>query len=218
MTKVKQVIEWIRKNAGIIALALVCILFAFGAYSFIGGYGLEFGETFAGSYSSFTRSVQSYTVIDAMLHDFLVQYNASRMGIARFHNSIHDIGNNSLFFVSFEQLLAAPGVNSDLEAVANQPATVYSSILPAMLEDKTVVVYTKQLPQGPFKELSVRRGDKVMVFVPIRDLTDKLIGMMALSWISALDIPPQGPKRDAMIKSLQDAAIRVGGYLSAVNR
>jgi hypothetical protein len=216
ISSLPTIVEWVKKNFSLAVMIAIAGFFLYGAYSFIGGYGTKFGETFAGSYSKFKSSVASYTIIDSMLHDYLTQFNASRIGIARFHNSLHDIGNNSLFFVSFETVIAAPGVSSDIEGIANLPATVYSYILPKLLDDNPVFIHTKDLQQSSLKELFIKRGDKVALFVPIRDLSDKLIGTVVIFWLSENDIPPD-LVREQMTKTLQDAARRIGGYFSATN-
>ena len=211
MDSFRRFVDWAYKN--IWMAILVCLLgcFLYGGYSFVGGYASKFGESFAGNYSRFKLSIASYTVIDTLLHNYLIEYNASRISIGRFHNSVKDIADNAMFFVTFESSIASPGVTLDFN-YKDIPATTYSMVLPSLLDTKPLMLWTKDLPDVPLKELLVQNGTKAALFVPIRDLNDRLIGMITVSWINTSDIPKvQG----SMDTALGQAAIRIGAYLSA---
>lgn len=210
--QIPHVMEWARKHIWLAVIAGMFGIFIYGSYAFVGGYATKFGESFA-SYNSFKHSIASYTVIDTIMHNYLVKYNASRISVARFHNSVHDVGNNALFFITFENTIAAPGVTLDISQI-DTPANIYSVILPSLLDQKPVFVFTKDLPDNTFKETLVKNGVRAAFFVPVRDLSDRLIGMLFVSWISEGDIPKED-QRPAMINDLTEVASRVGAYFSA---
>jgi hypothetical protein len=209
--------EWMRQHVPFVITLVLLGVIGYGAIMFTGSYASKFGEAYVGSYTKFKKTVATYTVIDAMLNDFLSQFNANRISIARFHNSVHDVGNNSLFFVSVETIITSPGVSANQEEVANLPASAFAQLLPEMVSQHAVWIETKDLRNGTLKDITMRRGTKVGLFVPINDLSNQVIGMLHVSWLSDHDIPNE-PERSKLIKSLQDAANRIGGYYSAVNK
>lgn len=213
LTGLPTLVEWAKKNIGVAVFCALTTLAIYGVYSFIGGYATKFGETFAGSYSSFRSSVSNYSVIDILLHDYLNKYNANRIGVSRFHNNIHDLSNNAMFYASSESLVTSPGVAGDVGEVANLSASVFSPILPRLMDNKTVLIRTADLPLSPLRELSLHRGVKTTLYVPIRDLSDRLIAMISIAWMSEGDVPT-GTEMDSMITILSEAAVRIGGYLS----
>lgn len=206
-------IEWAKKNIGVAIFCAVITLLLYGGYSFVGGYATKFGETFAGSYGSFTTSVGNYSVIDTLLHDYLAKFNANRIGVGRFHNNIHDLSNNAMFYVSSESLVTSPGVAGDVGESANLSASVFSPVLPRLMDNKTVLIRTADLPLSPLRELTLHRGVKVVLYVPIRDLSDRLIAMISVAWMSETDVPT-GAEQESMITILSEASVRIGGYLS----
>lgn len=215
-TELPHLFDWCKKHVASACLVLVMGLMIYGAYSFIGGYANHFGETFVpggGTYTSFRKSIASYTVIDNLLHDYLVRYSASRIGIGRFHNNIHDIGNNALFFVSYETILTAPGVSAELSQIANLSATTFSMVLPDLLNNKVIFLKISDLAESPYKELAINRGVKVSAFVPVYDIADHLIAMITIDWLSDADTP-QGPAREELAKTLTAISVKIGGYFS----
>jgi hypothetical protein len=87
-------------------------------------------------------------------------------------------------------------------------------VLPKLLANKSVFLWTKDLPDNTLKEMMGHHGVKAALFVPVRDLSDRLIGMIIVSWISEGDIPAD-QTRSAMTTDLEEVANRVGAYFSA---
>lgn len=209
----RKFLEWARKNVWTAIFISILAFFIYGSYSFVGGYASKFGESFAGSYNKFKLSIASYTVVDKLLEQYLISYNASRISVGRFHDSTRDLGNNELFFVTFESTIASPGVTLDT-SFKDITATTYSAVLPSLLDDKPIFVRTQDLAQTPLKESFTLNGTKAALFIPIHDLAGRLIGMMMVSWLNEADIPKTGITA-SMTTDLNEVANRVGAYLSA---
>lgn len=204
--------SWARRNFW---LAFVSVIFGFclyAGYAFIGGYANKFGESFV-QYNNFKHQIASYTVIDTLLHEYLVKYEASRISIARFHNSIKDVGNNELYFVTFENDIAAPGVTLESNPTKDISAHTYSDVLPNLLDNKTIFVLTKDLPANDMRDQLSKVGTKMALFIPIKDLSDHLIGMVVMSWIG--DMPQDPVLQEDMAKTMSEVASRIGAYLNA---
>lgn len=212
LDNIPGLVAWARKNFW---LAFVSVLFGFclyAGYAFIGGYANKFGESFV-QYNNFKHQIASYTVIDTLLHEYLVKYDASRISIGRFHDSVKDIGNNELYFVTFENEITAPGVALDIGPNKDISAHTYSDVLPNLLNNKSIFIMTKDLPDNGLRDQLTKFGTKMALFVPIRDLSDRLIGMIILSWIG--EIPQDQKIQGDMSHTLDDVANRIGAYLNA---
>lgn len=157
-----------------------------------------------------SRSVASYTVIDVMLHRALMQYNVSRIGIARFH-----VENSQDFYAVFDSMTATPGVSTDISNIQHVPATILDPVLPALMHDRTQLVWTKDLPQGPLRDITVTRKVAVVLYVPIQDQDKHVIGILTAAWLDERELP-DATRRDGMANDLATIARNVGRYMSAV--
>lgn len=182
-------------------------LLLLGSYEF-GRMGMEYALfTFD---RPFHRSVASYTVIDVMLHRALVQYNLSRIGIARFH-----VENKQDFFAVFDSMTASPGVSSNIANLQHISAATLAPVLPALMRDETKLVWTKDLPEGPLRDLSLIREVVVVLYVPIQDSNRQLIGMMTATWLDESHVPDETQRKD-MANDLARMARNIGKYMSAL--
>lgn len=213
-TRVPQLIEWAKTNRRLSVVVVVFLIFLYMGYEFIGGYASALGISFVTEYSKFKKSVASYTVVDNLLLEYLKQFSASRVGVARFHNSVRDIGNNSLFFVSYVSILTAPGITTDLEDIKNIPANTFGPVILKLLDNHPVFIATKDLPDGALRELLNKRGDVDTLYVPINDLNNRLIGFISISWVYEGQVPDVA-SRVSMLATLGAAADRIGAYFSA---
>lgn len=209
-----QLIEWIQKHIILSIVSLLVIIVLFTGYSFIGGYANALGISVGTEYSYFKRSVASYTVIDTMLQHYQVKFTASRVGIARFHDNVRDVANNSMFFVSYQSIIAAPGITANMDDVKNLPASSFSPMLPKLLDNQSVLVMTKDLPNGALKELLAKRGDLATLYAPIYDLRERLVGFIAISWMYEGEIP-KNITDPVLLKEISIVADRIGAYFSA---
>jgi hypothetical protein len=218
LEKIPSLFIWIRNNWITFVSVCVCLLAFYGVYQFIDGYAKPFGQAIATQHQDLKRAVASYTALDAILTKELQKYRGSRVGLFRFHDSEHDVTRTAFFFVSVANMVAAPGVAVDLPSITNLPASTFAPILPDLISHKSFFSMVKDLEPGGLKELETKRGSKAILYVPIDDLSDNLIGFITIAWLSDEDVPG-GPDREAMINSLESDSIRISGYfnLSSIN-
>jgi hypothetical protein len=119
----------------------------------------------------------------------------------------------AFFFVSIANMVAAPGIAVDLPSITNLPASTFSPILPTIMNHKTYFAYIKDMEPGALRELEAKRGSRAVMYVPIDDLADNLIGFITVAWLSEEDIPNDA-ERTAMISALESDAIRISGYFN----
>ena len=184
--------------------------------SSVGGLANALGSSMVGEYSRFKHSVASYSVVDNILETYLHEMNASRVGIARFHDNIRDVGGNSQFFVDYESMVTSAGVTSQISDLHDVPAIAFSAVIPKLLDNKPIFLWVKDLPSGSLRELMTRRGDVAMMCIPINDLNDRLVGMVVISWLYAPQVPAIA-KRAELLQTLVTTAARIGAYFSAQN-
>jgi hypothetical protein len=209
----KQFLEWARTH---LVTAFVVIMLSFlssAGYAFLAGYAGRFGETIASEYGSFQLSVETYPVIQNILNRYLVELKAARVGVSRFHDNVRDIADNRVFFVSIESISTAPGVAAATSDLANVPADVYSEILPTLMDDKPIYVRTRDVQNSVLRELAMKRGVVAVIYVPINDLTDHLIGFLAVDWMNDADLPTSA-ELPTIERDLQTSAERIGAYFS----
>lgn len=204
---------WIRSNLGSFALISMGLLAIYGGYEFIQGYAKPFGASLVTQHEELKRAVSSYTALDSIIQKPLVAFHASRVGLYRFHDSQKDLSRMAFFFCSIANIVAAPGVEIDLPSVTNLPASTFAPVLPVLMEQKTILLVTKNMPNGALRELNGRRGIKEVLYVGINDLEDNLIGFLEVDWLSDEDVPLEAD-RAKMINSLEGDTKRISGYFS----
>jgi hypothetical protein len=212
---VPSVFTWIRQNwITFISISFVGLIL-FATYQFIDGYAKPFGESIASEHNDLKRAVASYTALDSILTKDLIKYKGSRVGLFRLHDNERDVSHMAFFFVSVANMVAAPGIAVDLPSITNLPAATYTPVLPSLINEKPIFTEVKSLEDGPLRELEDERGARAVLFVPIVDLQDDLIGFISIDWVSDEDVPT-GPDRDDMINSLDSDATRISGYFSDI--
>ena len=189
------------------ALAILCGLLILVTYQF-GRIGMDYVIATLGHNSP--RSIASYTTIDVMLHRALVQYNLSRIGIARFR-----VEKGQDFFAVFDSMTASPGVSTDITNLQHVPASTLAPVISALLHDETKLEWTRDLPQGALRDLSQTRKAAVVLYAPVQDQNKHLIGMLTATWLDETKVPPED-QRDQMAKDLADIARNVGRYMRAL--
>ena len=213
-TGVPKLYEWVKNNTRLAIVLATFMFFGYVGYQFVGGYASALGQSMVGEYGKFRRSVSSYTAVDIVLANYLDVLQASRVAIVRFHDSVRDIGNNSVFYVDYESMVTAPGVTSRIEDLRNISAITFAPIIPKLLQGKPVFLWVKDLPPGSLKEMLQQRGDKALLCVPVNDLKDHLVGMVAVSWLYEKAVPVFAQRTDLM-EQLARSADKIGAYFSA---
>lgn len=213
LEKIPSLFIWIRNNWITFLSVCVCLLAFYGVYQFIDGYAKPFGQAIATQHQDLKRAVASYTALDSILTKELQRYKGSRVGLFRFHDSEHDVSRMAFFFVSVANMVAAPGIAVDLPSVTNLPASTFAPILPSLIAHKSYFSLVKNLEPGPLKELEIKRGSRAVLFIPIDDLGDNLIGFITIVWLSEEDIPNDA-ERASMITTLESDGIRISGYFN----
>jgi hypothetical protein len=213
-TAIREFFHWAKNHTGWALIFCLLSVLATGGYALVTGYASKFGETLAsGEYKQFRKSVETYTVIDNILQHLLQDYKAHRAGVARFHDSVRDIGSNSIFYVTLETMVTSPGVSANLEELKNLSASMFSQILPDLLDHKMVYLKIGDVKNPALRELAERRGVHATLYVPVYDLSDRLIGFLTLTWINDYDLPKQTDLPE-IEKKLDSIADRVGAYFS----
>lgn len=206
-------IDWAKKNIAASVFGIIVAAVMYAGYEFIGGYANKYGSSVAGEYASFKHSATNFTVIDIMLQKLLTQYHANRVSVARFHDNVKDVGDNRLFFVTFETIITSPGVVGNMAELKDMSIMTFSAILPSMLNDKPLLVWQKDMADGSLKELMKKRGTQAALFVPIFDLDNHSVGMLVVDWLSENDVIKDADLAD-MEKTLGSAAEKIGAYYS----
>lgn len=206
--------DFARHNLITSIVLVIFLLFGYLGYQFLGGYASTLGQSFAHEYGYFQRSVASYAAVDNILREYLDKFSASRVAITRFHDSVRDPANNPIFFVTAETIVTAPGVTADINQLKEMPAITFAPVMQQIMSNHSVFVWTKDLPNGPLRELLDRRGDRASLYVPLHDLTDHIVGLMMVSWLSEHDVP-NADARTKIANDLQTVADRLGVYFSA---
>ena len=213
--QIPTALEWARKHIWLTMGALVLGLMGYAAYSFIGHYASKVGETT--NYSGFKSTMTNYAAVNRILETFLPRYHISRIGIARFHNSFLDIGANQVYSFSYESMIAAPGVQSNIEELQRVPTAAVAEILPDLFDGRPIFLWTRELDHGSMKELFVKRGVRAELFIPIFNLSDRLIGFLAVVWLNETEVPKESERKE-MTQELSKIAARVGAFLSSDRR
>lgn len=213
ITSIPAFIDWARKNVLASIFGLIMAFFLYAGYEFIGGYATKYGSSVAGEYDSFKRSATNFTVIDILLQKYLVQYHANRIGVARFHDNQHDVGDNRQFFVTYETMLTTPGVIGNIGELKDMSIVSYGAVLPTLLKGEAVLIWERDLLDGPLRELMKKRGTQAELFVPVNDLENHLVGMIAVGWLSENDVIKPTDLAE-MERTLSDAAVKIGAYYS----
>lgn len=203
-----------RHNLVTSIVMVIFLLFGYLGYQFLGGYASTLGESFAHEYGYFQRSVASYTVVDNILREYLDKFGASRVAIARFHDSVRDPANNPIFFVTAETIVTAAGVTADISQMKEMPAITLAPVMEQIMANHTVFLWTRDVPSGPLRELLDHRGDRASLYVPLHDLGDHIVGVLLVSWLSEREVP-SADKRAKVTRDLQMVADRLGVYFSA---
>lgn len=204
---------WIRQNWASFISITVMLLGIYAVYNFIGGYAKPFGEQMATHHEELKRAVASYTALDSILNKELLKFKASRVGLFRFHDGERGSASSAYFFVSVANILAAPGVSIDLPSITNVPASTYQPILSTLAQQKSFFSTLHDFPSGLLKELELNRGTQSILYVPIDDLQDNLIGFIMVAWLRAEDTPVDAD-RAAMLNSLENDSTRISGFFS----
>lgn len=213
ITAVKEFVIWARKNAWTAVVVIVLSLLTSVGYAFVNGYASKFGERFANEYPTFRASVETYTVIDTLLQHLLIESRAARIVVSRFHDNVRDIGGGSVFYSTAETLVTGPGVAGNIDELRDVPASTFSTVLPLLLDHKSLLLHVSDMQTTAMRELYQKRGVHGILFVPIYDLSDRLIGMVSMDWMADADIPVDG-NLNGIEQKLEGAGDRIGAYMS----
>ena len=218
-------VSWIRSNvvAALIIIPLVCISAAalYVSYLIITQVVPVWTSTYLAEKTQFKRALASYGPMSDLLSRTLTQYHASRVGLFRFHNGSRDVFQTAFYFVSVDTMV---GTSVDLPSLTDVKAAVYSPIFPALLKGQVWSSFTRDMHEGALKDLTMKRGDRYVAYVPIQDLNGNLAGILGLFWLidaectakNLLDdrmvCVPISKNRDAMFQTLSEEANIISGY------
>lgn len=205
--------SWIKANFMTCVFITLFLLSGYGIYEFIDGFAKSYGVELASQHFELKRAVASYTALDMILDREINKFDASRAAIFRFHDSEKDLSLMSFFFVSVANITSAPGITVDVSSITNVPASTFAPVLPNMIEGKSSFYLVNDLPPGPLREFELKRGCKIVVFVPIDDINSNLIGFITLDWLDIQNAPKDADQESALT-ALRADAIRISSYFS----
>lgn len=156
----------------------------------------------------FKTAIASYAVLDQKLNDIRLKYNASRVGLMRFHDGSRDVSGAAFYFVTVATMV---GVEVDLPSITDLNASIFSPVYANLTTNKPVCIDTSKLQDGPLKDLEKKRGAAFECFFPIFDLANNLAGFMIVSWLDTADVPVT---KDlfAMEADIQQETAKLSGY------
>ncbi len=80
-----------------------------------------------------------------------------------------------------------------------------------MIKNQIWFAKIKDIPQGPLKDMLVKRGDRAVLYAPMNDLDENLIGMLEIEWLSENDVPVI---TEPIKNSIKTNATLISGYFS----
>jgi hypothetical protein len=202
LADIPRLARWAKNNFWLALATFFVGLSLYGGVSFIGSWATRYGET-VGRGGHFATQVLSYTAVEVLLNGYLDTYNVSRIAAAQ-------VDDNSVTFVT---ATAKAGLTVDTNQ-RRLPILLFASVLPQLADGKPLMVITKDQPDGPLRDRLTANGTRAVLFVPVRDLSNRFIGFITLSWINLKDVP-QGQARAQMIAAMTEVALRIGAYIAA---
>ena len=199
---------WARDNLLRAAFMALVALTAYAGYRAIDIFFPVFASSYASQHADLARAIASYAKLDAILDRLKTEYHASRAVLFRFHDSSKDASQMAFYFVSVANIV---GAATDQESIRDLPASTYTPVLAALVKKQVWFAWQKELPDGPLKDLLVKRGDRAVLYAPMPDLDGNLIGILSLEWLSEPDVPAI---TEAMKQSLTANATLISGYFS----
>jgi hypothetical protein len=203
-----EILTWVGTN---IVKSLVFIpvgLILYAAVLFVNAWIPGYVGTMTSQHADLSRAIESYAKLDTILETMRTKYHASRAALYRFHDSSKDASQMAFYFVSVASIV---GESTDAPGLKDINAATFRPVLDVIVKRNIWFHVRRDVPQGPFKDLIVKRGDQAALFVMMPDLDGHPIGMLSLEWLSAPDIPAM---TDLMKGELTGSATLLSGYFS----
>ena len=207
-TGIAELLVWVGTNLVKSLILIPVFLIIYAAVLFINAYVPGYVGTLTSQHADLGRAIASYAKLDAILEIEKTKYHASRAALFRFHDSSKDASQMAFYFVSVASIV---GESTDTEGLQDLNASIFRPVLDVIVKGDIWFHVRKDVPQGPFKDFFVKRGDQAALFLIMDDLEGHPIGMLSLEWLSAPDAPPM---TDAMKGDLKGTAALVSGYFS----
>lgn len=203
-----ETLTWARDNLlRAVAMGLM-VLGLYGAYRMIDVFVPLFATDYSTEHADLRRAVESYAKLDTILTRIRLETKSARAALFRFHDSSTDASKMAFYFVSVANIV---GVAPDQDSIKDLPASTFTQVLPTLFKDQFWFSWTKDVPDSPLKELLTKRGDRAVMYAPMKDLDDNPIGMLSVEWLSELDVPNINDKIKA---DLEANATLISGYFS----
>lgn len=203
-----ETLAWVGTNLLKSLIFIPAALILYALVLFMNAWIPTYVGAMTSQHGDLLRAVASYGKLDAILQTTMEEYHASRAALYRFHDSSKDASQMAFYFVSVASIV---GEATDSEGLKDINASTFRPVLDVIVKGGVWFQVRKDVPQGPFKDLLVKRGDQAALFVMMADLEGHPIGMLSLEWLSTPDIPPL---TDAMTGKLKGTAGLVSGYFS----
>lgn len=201
-------LEWVRKNPGLSSLFTLLAVVLFVAYEVISSLVPSLTTRYMSEHVEFKTAISGYAMLDNSLNRIRAAYNASRVGLYRFHNGSRDVNRVAYYFVSVATMV---GISVDLKDLTDVNAAAYAPIYPNMVAGKAWCSYLKDVADGALKQLESARGTVFMCYVPIFDVDNNLAGLLGIFWTDSVTVP-EPALRANMTSALASEGERMSGY------
>lgn len=170
-------------------------------------------EQMATKHGELTKAVHSYSHINRILKEILLKSNATSAAVFRLQNIDPEFSTFGTYKVSVANIVATKDISIDVPKLTNLTASIFSPILQELVDSPSTSIETDSLDNSGLKELLKESNIATSHWIAIRNKNHELIGMLAINWTNANDMPkPYIAERD-LLKYAQG----VSGYLSLNN-
>lgn len=203
-----EAFKWVRENLIKAIIISVFALFIYAGYRVIDSWIPALATNYMNQHADLKREIASNEKLDEILARIRKEYNTSRAALLRFHDGSRDISRMSFYFLSVGNIV---GVATDISSIKDIPASTFTPVLPDLIRGGIWFNWTTDLPDGPLKDLLIKRGTRAVLYAPMPDLDHNLIGVLMLEWLSDNDVKPVSERMKA---DLAANAILISGYFS----
>jgi hypothetical protein len=142
----------------------------------------------------------------------LIQHSAgaARIRLGVIHNGISGLTGTSLLRYDVTNAIALPGRAAGA-AVVNEPLSVWTDFLPALLAGKCQLIGLEQVRNFDLRGRLQGLGANSLMACPVTDIEGKLLGALFSNW-DAADQPPAGEQ----LQAVMDLNQHIGGQIASM--
>lgn len=153
------------------------------------------------------HKVDPHEHINRLIEPLLAECRADRITVFR----IEESKSSLLTYVLTTASIATRSGKIPGEPL-NLPSTMYSAVLPKLLERQPVYLVTKGMSDAGLRNLLKEPSSEAALWTYIPDSSGSVIGINVVSWAKLSDVPT-GKDYDQMLKLVRVTSDKIGKYL-----